>query len=117
MANNFNSVRNSYISLISDVLKAQGDHVLVTGSQELAIPIVNADGDEGFMVLTFKIPKGSRDGDPYDGYLAEKSYALNVAKKEAKAKEAAEKKAAKIAKDAKARAAKAEAKAKREEKA
>lgn len=117
MAINFNSVRSSYISLVSDLLKAQGDEVLVTGSQELAVPIVNADGDEGYLVLTFKIPKGSRDGDPYDGHAEAESYALHVAEKAQKAKEAAEKKAAKIAKDAKARAAKAEAKAKREEKA
>lgn len=117
MAINFNSVRNSYISLVSELLTNHGDEVLVTGSQELAIPIVNSEGDEGYMVLTFKIPKGSRDGDPYDGHAEAESYALHVAEKAAKAKEAAEKKAAKIAKDAKARAAKAEAKAKREEKA
>ena len=106
MAINFNSVRNSYISLVSELLTNHGDEVLVTGSQELAIPIVNSEGDEGYMVLTFKIPKGSRDGDPYDGHAEAESYALHVAEK-----------AAKIAKDAKARAAKAEAKAKREEKA
>ena len=66
------------------------------------------------MVITVKVPTGSRDGDPYDGYGEAESYALNCKQKAEKAKVDAEKKAKKIARDQAMRAKKAEQKAARE---
>lgn len=106
--------RAEYIQKVSEFLAAQGDEILVTGSNELAIPVVRADGEEDYIVLTFKMPTGSRDGDPYDGYAMAEDYQMKLAQKEEKAKAAAEAKAKKIARDEKMRQAKAEAKAKRE---
>ena len=110
------SLRARYISLISDCLKANGEEVLITASNEVTIPVVDDEQNENFLVLTFKIPTGSRDGEPYDGYIVAQDYAERAKAKAEKAKEAAEAKAKKIEKDKKMREAKAELKAQREQK-
>lgn len=104
-------LRNSYLSLVSDYLKEKGEEILVTGSNEICLPCVDSEGNDEFLVITFKIPTGSRDGDPYDGYSIAEDYAMKQKAKAEKAKENAEKKAAKIAKDKADREAKAKAKA------
>ena len=115
MATKFDSIRNEIMNSISKVLTEMDYEVLTTGTQELCVPIVGTDNDEGYLVLTFKVPKGSRDGDPYDGYaMAEEFHLKQIAKAE-KAKESAEKKAKKIQRDEEMRKKKAEAKAKREQ--
>ena len=86
--------------------------VLVTNSNEVCVPCVDDNGDDSYVVITFKVPTGSRDGEAYDGYIAAQDYADKVAAKKAKAEKAAAEKAAKIARDTAAREAKAKAKAK-----
>lgn len=88
--------------------------VLSTGSNEICVPIVGNDGEEGYVVLTFKIPKGSRDGEPYDGYEVAKDYAFHLEEKARKDKERAEAKAKKIERDKKMREEKRKAKEKAE---
>lgn len=104
-------LRNSYLTLISDYLKDKGEEILVTGSNEICLPCVDAEGNDEFLVITFKVPTGSRDGDPYDGYSIAEDYAMKQTAKAEKAKESAAKKAAKIAKDKADREAKAKARA------
>lgn len=106
------ALRAQYMQKVFDHLTAEGEELLTVGSNEYAIPCVDAEGNDEWLVLTFKIPTGSRDGDPYDGYSMAEDYALKQKAKAEKAKETAAKKAAKIAKDEAARKAKAEAKAK-----
>ncbi len=106
------ALRVRYMEMIGEYLTAEGEELLTTGSNEYAIPCVDAEGNDEWLVITFKIPTGSRDGDPYDGYAMAEEYSLKQKAKAEKAKEAAAKKAAKIAKDEAARKAKAEAKAK-----
>lgn len=113
------ALREKYMDAISKFLEGADEEVLVTKSNEIAIPCVDAEGNDEFVVVTFKVPTGSRDGDPYDGYDMAEAYKEHVAAKAEKAKAAAEAKARKIARDkaereAKAKA-KAEAKAKKEE--
>lgn len=88
--------------------------VLTTGSNEICVPIVGSDGEEGYVVLTFKIPKGSRDGEPYDGYEVAKDYAFHLEEKARKDKERAEAKAKKIERDKKMREEKRKVKEKAE---
>ena len=107
-------IRADYMTRVRDALTQAGDEILVTGSNEFAIPCVNAEGDDEFIVITFKVPTGSRDGDPYDGYAVAQEYSMKLAEKAEKAKEAAAKKAKKIEADRKMREAKAKAKAERE---
>ena len=110
------ALRADYIKRVSDFLAEAGEEVLVTGSNEIALPCVDTEGNDEFIVITFKVPTGSRDGDAYDGYSMAEDFAMKSAEKAEKAKVAAEKKAKKMEADRKAREAKAKAKAEREAK-
>ena len=115
MANKFDNVRIDYMNKIKGFLESEMlAEVLRTGSQEYCVPIVNEKGDESYLVITFKIPKGSRDGEEYDGYAMAEEFKMKVEAKEAKKAEAERKKAEKIERDRKAREEKARIKAERE---
>ena len=106
-------IKVRFLEGVSEHLENAGEEVLRVGSNELALPVVDADGNERWLVVTFKVPTGSRDGDPYDGYAMKEDYDMNQAKKAAKAEENAKENAKKAAKDkAKREAKKAEAEAK-----
>lgn len=114
MAKEFDAIRTQFMGAVRSMFEASKYDVLATGSQEFCVPVVNESGEEGYIVLTFKIPKGSRDGTPYDGYAEAQNYAFECAERERKAKERAEAKAKKIERDKKMREEKAKAKAERE---
>ena len=110
-------VRNKYLALITEYLTAQGEEVLRVKSNEIAIPCLDEEGNEEFMVITFKVPTGSRDdGEAYDGYAVAQQFAEDSEAKAEKAKAEAEKKAKKIEKDKAQREAKAKARAEHEAK-
>lgn len=111
------ALRAKYIERVSKFLADAGEEVLVTGSNEIALPCVDSEGNDEFIVITFKVPTGSRDGDPYDGYSMAEDFKMKSAEKAEKAKIAAEKKAKKIAQDKKMREEKARAKAEHSAKA
>ena len=79
-------LRALWVQRVNDCL-SQEDEVLVVGANELAVPVVDADGNEKWIVLTIKVPTGSRDGDAYDGYAMAEDYQLKLANKAAKAAE------------------------------
>lgn len=112
-----NALRAKYIERVSKFLADAGEEVLVTGSNEIALPCVDSEGNDEFIVITFKVPTGSRDGDAYDGYSMAEDFKMKSAEKAEKAKIAAEKKAKKIAQDKKMREEKAKAKAEHSAKA
>ena len=95
-------LRAMYLARVSECL-SQEDEVLVVGANELAVPVVDTDGNEKWIVLTVKVPTGSRDGDAYDGYAMAEDYRMRQADKAAKAAERERKTAERQAK-AKARA-------------
>lgn len=109
-------LRNAFIAIVTDCLTARDEEVLTTNSNEIAIPCVDSEGNDEFMVITFKVPTGSRDGEAYDGYAEAEAYAMKVADKAEKAAKAAEAKAKKIERDKKMREQKAAAKANHEAK-
>lgn len=84
-------IKIRFLEGVSEHLTQCGEEVLRTGSNEIAIPVVDEDGNEKWLVLTFKVPTGSRDGDAYDGYSMAEDYQMKLAEKEAKAKAKAEK--------------------------
>lgn len=104
------ALRAKYLEKIMEKFSGEED-VMRTGAGEIAFPVVDEDGEDNWVVLTVKIPIGSRDGDPYDGYSLAEEFEMKTKEKAEKAKEAAEKKAAKIARDQKMREEKAKAKA------
>ena len=99
-------IKARYFEAVSAVFASQDLEVLKVGSAEMAIPVLDKNGDEEWLVVTLKVPTGSRDGEAYDGYAMAQDYAMKQAEKAAKAKAAAEAKAKKIAKDKAAREAK-----------
>ena len=106
-----NAIREKYIKIVTDHLTGAGEEVLVTGSNEISLPCVDSEGNEKFIVLTFKVPTGSRDGEPYNGYNEASDYAAHLVAKKEKAAIAAEKKARKIEADKKLREERARLKA------
>jgi hypothetical protein len=107
-------IRTKYMAMLSQFLVEQEEEVLVVGSNEIAIPCVDSEGNDEYMVITFKVPTGSRDGDAYDGYSMAEDYAMKVREQAEKAEKAKAEKEKKIAKDKAMREQKAKAKAERE---
>jgi hypothetical protein len=107
-------LREMYVNNLIEVLTAAGEEVLRVGSNVITIPVVDASGEDSFVEFTVKVPTGSRDGDPYDGYSLAEDFKMRSEAKAEKAAKAAEEKAKKIARDEAMRRQKAEAKAKRE---
>ena len=107
-------VKEKYVNIIQDLLKEKED-LLRVGSNEIAFPVVDNEGNEDFIVLKITIPIGANKGtEPYDGYAMAEDYEIKTkAKAETKAKKD-KAKAEKIARDTKRREAEAEIKAKRE---
>ena len=102
-------IRKEYLEMVSKFLAHAGEEVLLVKSNEIAIPVVGCEGNEDFLVITFKVPTGANKGtEPYDGYEMAKDYVHNLEEKKAKAKAKAEEKARKIARDAELRKKKAE---------
>ena len=91
-------LRAMYLGRVCACL-SQEDEVLMVGANELAVPVVDTDGNEKWIVLTVKVPTGTRDGDAYDGYAMAEDYQMKLNTKAAKAAErerkAAERKAKK----------------------
>jgi len=111
------ALKTKYLALIQEFLEEQDEEVLRVKSNEIAIPVVDDEGNERFIVMTVKVPTGERGGEAYDGYSMAEDYQM---KQEEKAAKKAEKEA-KAAKDKAKREAqaleKARAKAQSEAKA
>ena len=99
-------IKARFLDGVAEHLSNVGEEVLRTGSNEIALPVLDEDGNEKWLVVTFKVPTGSRDGDAYDGYSMAEDYQMKCAEKVAKA----EAKKAKAEKD-KAKRAKSKEKA------
>ena len=103
-------LRVRFLELVSQFLYEGGEEVLRVKSNEIAIPVVGCEGNEDFVVITFKVPTGANKGlEPYDGYALAEDYVHNLAEKERKAEERKAEKERKIKRDAEIRKAKAEA--------
>lgn len=100
-------LRENYLQVVSDALVAKGEEVLRVGSNELALPCLDGAGNEKFVVVTVKVPTGSRDGDAYDGYSMAEDWEIKCKNKAEAAKKKEAEKAKKIAKDQKVREKKA----------
>ena len=93
-------LREEYLKQIIDAFLLKDEQVLRVKSNEIAIPVVGCEGNEDFIVVTVKVPTGANKGlEPYDGFELAEDYEMKLKEKERKAKENAEKKAKKIAKD------------------
>ena len=101
-------LRNTYLALISEMITNQVEtDALRVSASELAIPCLDEEGNEKFVLIKVSIPRGTRNGeggyDPYDGYAAAEDYTIDCEEKAQKKAEVERKKQAKIARDQKAR--------------
>ena len=105
-----NAVRNSVLNFLNTVLmnEYQTD-ILEVSSSELAMPVVDAEGNEKWAVIKVTIPRGTRTAEgfeEYDGYAAHEDWELEQADRADKAKKREEKKARAEAEKERKRAAK-----------
>lgn len=114
MAKNLDEeLRNEFVEVIKNWLNERGEEVQQYKSNEIGFPCVDTEGNEKFIKIAISIPRGERNGDPFDGYVAAQNYEFECAAKAEKAREAAAKKEAKIKKDAERRVRQEELKEKR----
>jgi hypothetical protein len=104
-----NELREKSVIDLMEMYSAKGEEILRVGGNVIAFPTVDSDGNEAWVEITVKIPKGERLGKGegfggYDGYEQAEFYKQET---ERKAQEAAAKKAAAEAKKAAAEAKKA----------
>lgn len=97
-----NELRLEYLGKFMDFLAKEED-VLRTGSNELAFPVIDSEGNEEFIQIVVKVPTGSRDGEPYNGYHMAEEYSLKLKLQQKKEEEAKIAKEKKIARDAQMR--------------
>lgn len=99
-------IKVRFLEGVSEHLEQCGEEILRVGSNEIAIPVLDENSDERWLVLTFKVPTGDRSGEGYDGYSVAEEYKMKQAAKKAKAiakaKKSAEEKAKREAKAKKA---------------
>lgn len=86
MAKKSELVKMDFMQKVKNFLESEGESVLQIKSGTYSIPWA-LDGDEGYLNLTFSVPKGTREGDLFDGYEEAENYRLES---EAKAKAKAE---------------------------
>lgn len=104
------ALRNQFLSFITEQVQTNFEtDALAVSASEIAIPCLDNEGNEKWVLIKVSIPRGTRNGsgyDPYDGYSLAEDYAQVVEDRAKKKAEVEAKKQAKIAKDQKAREAK-----------
>lgn len=93
------AIRIDLLSRITELIETQLEtDALPVSSSELAVPLLDAEGNEKFALIKVSIPRGTRNGNkgyiPYDGYKAHDEY---IAEQESVAQERAVKRAMKAA--------------------
>jgi hypothetical protein len=81
-----NKLRTKFLSFVSDTISQEMEtDVLPVSASELAIPCLDEEGNEKFVLIKISIPRGTRNGvggyDPYDGYAANEAYLDEIASK------------------------------------
>ena len=104
-----NELREKSVIDLMALYAAKGEEIMRVGGNVIAFPTVDGDGNEAWVEITVKIPKGERLGKGegfggYDGYEQAEFYKQET---ERKAQEAASKKAIADSKRAAAEAKKA----------
>lgn len=102
-------LREDYAKRIVDFFTESGEEVGYIASNAITFPVVDEARNEKWITIRISVPKGERNGEPYDGYAEVADYEFRQKVKADKAKAAKIEKEKKIASDAKIREAKAAA--------
>lgn len=103
------ALRNQFLEVImkavSDAMEIDGRNVK---ANEVTFPCVDSEGNDAYVNITIKVPRGTRNGeggyDPYDGDFEADEYERSCQEKAEKKRIAEEKKQKKIEADEKKRA-------------
>lgn len=68
-----NRARETHVKDLLSHLQEEQDAFLVK-SNKICYPTLNELGEEIFIEITVSVPRGSRDGDPYNGYELKTEY-------------------------------------------
>ena len=100
------NLRANYANVLFDMLTSSGEDVGRVSAGVINFPVVDENGNDSWIEITVKVPTGSRDGTPYDGYELREDFVIkqnDAAERKAKADAAKQKK---IERDKKLREAK-----------
>lgn len=91
------AIRNKMLENIMKMIDSEyATDALPVSASEIAVPVVDEEGNEKFALIKVSIPRGTRNGDggytPYDGYAAAEDYKLDLEDKADKARAREEKK-------------------------
>jgi len=91
------AIRNKMLENIMKMIDSEyATDALPVSASEIAVPVVDEEGNEKFALIKVSIPRGTRNGDggytPYDGYAAAEDYKLDLADRADKARAREEKK-------------------------
>lgn len=91
------AIRNTMLENIMKMIDAEyATDALPVSASEIAVPVVDEEGNEKFALIKVSIPRGTRNGDggyiPYDGYAAAEDYKFDLEDKADKARAREEKK-------------------------
>ena len=91
------AIRNKMLENIMKMIDSEyATDALLVSASEIAVPVVDEEGNEKFALIKVSIPRGTRNGDggytPYDGYAAAEDYKFDLADKADKARAREEKK-------------------------
>jgi len=95
---NANEIRKRYTETLLTLFHDKGEDCGMITSNSFNFPVVADDGEEGWIEIVVKVPKGTKD-EEYDGYGRRQDYELSLKEKAEKKAKAAEAKAKKIKKD------------------
>ena len=95
---NANAIRAHIVRALETYFYQRDEDVALIASNTLNFPVVAEDGEEGWVEIVVKVPKGTKD-EEYDGYGRRQQYELELQEKAEKKAKADEAKAKKIAKD------------------
>ena len=90
------TLRNERVNALIEKFSTEENDVLRTGSNEISIPVLDNEKNEKWIVITVKVPTGSRDGDEYDGYEKAEDYEIRIKEKKEKTEKRKAGKAKKI---------------------
>ncbi len=94
---NANAIRTRIVRELFDRFSNVEDCGFIA-SNSFNFPVVADDGEEGWVEIVVKVPKGTKD-EEYDGYGRRQQYEIDLKEKAEKKAKAEEAKAKKIAKD------------------
>lgn len=87
-ANLDGAIRLDYLKEIEEFVKEHYEaDILPISPSEFAVPVVDAEGNEKFVLIKVSVPRGTRNGDgtydPYDGYGLSEQYVAESTDKQA----------------------------------